>query len=91
MDARFQLEGAVQRGNWDESVDPSEAFNEMIAQGYDPDDEYCVGGSSDGLISVVHYGNLMECLTEAANRSNDGYFIVFRASDLSKFKQVELH
>ena len=91
MDARFQLDGAVQNGDWGEGADPRDAYDEMVAQGFDPDDKYCVGGTTGGLLSVVHCGNLMECLREASSRSAEGYFVVVRASDLPNFKRVEVH
>lgn len=91
MDARFRLDGAVKTGEWDEGADPDDAFNEMMALGYDPNADYCVGGKISELIKVVHRGNLKECLEEASRRSTEGYFLVFRASDLSNVERVEIH
>ena len=66
MQQKFRVEKVKQHGDWEEGADPAIAWKELVAQGYDPDAEYCVGYAEQGVAGVVFRGNLMECLTEAS-------------------------
>lgn len=89
--SKYRLDGIGFKGDWEERADPQDAFDQMVAQGYDPDNKYCVAKPSGDLITVVYHGNLMECLVEASNRSADGYYVVLLTSDLQHAEKVEVH
>lgn len=90
MDSIVRLDNGVQKGNWDEGHDPRNAFDEIVAQGYDPEAEYCVGSTTEGLFFEVYRGNLLDSLVEAAKRSGDGYFVVMPAAS-SLNNRVKVH
>ena len=91
MGENYKLDGVAVKGDWEETTDPADAYEEMLAQGYDPDADYCVASTSGPLITVVYRGKLLDSLIEAANRSTEGYFVVLLASDLDHAEKVEVH
>lgn len=84
----LKLTPEILKGEWEEGSDPMVAFLEIVEKGYDPDGDYAVFSNEE---KVCFTGKLLECLTEAARRSSEGYFVVMPVADMEKIPTVGVH